>query len=76
MDKLDGPITEGEIMKGFDRATKRFATPTSKKYTAAQLKAHADKDAGLIFVTVPIEWIKGGNMQGNRLQGTPIHTGR
>ena len=70
MDKQDGPITEGEMPKGFDRATKRYATPISKKYTAAQLKAHVGKNSGLIFVTVSMEWVKGGNTQGNRLQIT------
>ena len=55
-------------MKGFDYTTKRYATPISKKYTAAQLEAHVGKDAGLIFVTVPLEWVKGGNTPGNRLQ--------
>ena len=25
------------MMKGFDRATKRYVTPITKKYTAAQL---------------------------------------
>ena len=64
------------MMKGFDPATKRYVAPIAKKYTTAQLNAHVGKSVGLIFVTVPIEWIKGGNMQGNRLQGTPIHTGR
>ena len=37
MDKQEGPITEGGMMKGFDRATKRYVTPITKKYTAAQL---------------------------------------
>ena len=58
------------MTNGFDRATKRYATPISKKYTAAQLKAHVGKNSGLIFVTVSMEWVKGGNTQGNRLQIT------
>ena len=57
-------------MKDFDFRTKRYATPISKKYTAAQLNAHIGKDAGLIFVSVPLEWVKGGNTPGNREQIT------
>ena len=70
MDKPEGPITEGEMMKDFNYRTERYATPISKKYTAAQLNAHIGTNAGLIFVTVPMEWIKGGSTQGNRLQIT------
>jgi hypothetical protein len=35
MDKQESQIIEGEMMKGFDRATKRYGTPIAKKYTAA-----------------------------------------
>ena len=55
-------------MKGFDFITKRYSMPISKKYTAAQLNAHVGRNAGLIFVMVPLEWVKGGNTPGNRLQ--------
>ena len=64
MDKQEGPIPEGETMKGFIRATKRYVTPLAKKYTAAQLNAHVGKSVGLIFVTVPMEWVKGGTRKG------------
>ena len=70
MDKAERPITEGEMMKDFDFRTKRYATPVSKKYTAAQLNAHIGKNAGLIFVSVPMEWVKAGNTPRNRLQIT------
>ena len=69
-DKAERKMTEGEMMKDFDFITKRYSMPISKKYTAAQLNAHVGKNAGLIFVTVPLEWVKGGNTPGNRLQVT------
>ena len=41
--KGERKMTEGEIMKGFDYITKRYATPISTRYTAAQLDAHVGK---------------------------------
>ena len=68
--KVERKMTEGEIMRGFNYITERYATPISTRYTAAQLDAHVGKNTGLIFVTVPLERVKGGNTPGNRLQVT------
>ena len=62
------PMTQGEMMKGLDTVTRRYARPIAGKYTAEQIKAQVGKEAGVIFIAVPIEWVEGGNTTGNRQQ--------
>ena len=61
-------MTQGEMMKGLDAMTRRYARPIAGKYTAEQLKAQVGKETGVIFIAVPIEWVAGGNTPGNRQQ--------
>ena len=63
-------MTQGEMMRGLDAMTKRYARPIAGKYTAEQLKAQVGKETGVIFIAVPIEWVEGGNTPGNRQQIT------
>ena len=62
------PMTQGEMMKGLDTVTRRYARPIAGKYTVEQLKAQVGKETGVIFIAVPIEWVAGGNTTGNRQQ--------
>ena len=55
-------------MKDLDAPTRRFARPIAGKYTIEQLKAQVGKETGVVFIAVPIEWVKGGNAPGNRQQ--------
>jgi hypothetical protein len=60
-----------ELMKDLDAPTRRYARPIAGKYTVEQLKAQVGKETGVVFIAVPIEWVKGlkgGNTLGNRQQ--------
>ena len=42
-------MTQGQLMKEFDAATRRYARPITGKYTTEQLKAQVGKETGVIF---------------------------
>ena len=55
-------------MKDLDGPIRRYARPIAGKYTVEQLEAQVGKEIGVVCIVVPIEWVNGGNMLGNRQQ--------
>ena len=59
-------MTQAQLMRDLDGVTRRYAMTISNKYTSEQLESQIGKETGVVFIAVPIEWIKGGNTPRNR----------
>ena len=59
--KKEPPMTNLRIMEKLDRGTRKYAMAVNAKYSAETLMQHEGKPFGLVFTTVPTEWLVGGN---------------
>ena len=55
-DSNEKEMTQGQLMRDLDAATRRYARPISGKYTSEKLKAQIWKDTGVVFISVPLEY--------------------